>query len=85
VSGIETIVRDRLCQSLSKPAEEAASLDMKAALGDDFGLASLDLIMLMTAVCNEAGVPLTSLGEEDLARLRTPADIVSLLSAKAAA
>jgi len=85
VSGIETIVRDRLCRTLEKPPAEADSLDLERALGDGYGLGSLDLVMLMTEVCAAVGVPLTALDENDIAGLRTPADIVGLLSAKAAA
>jgi acyl carrier protein len=50
-----------------------------------YGLASLDLIMLMTSVCSDAGVPLTRFDEEDIARLRTPSDIVNLLTTKVSA
>lgn len=82
MSNIETIVRLNICNSLQKPAEESGQLDMDASLVYEYGLGSLDLIMLMSAVCTEADVPLTELSEDDVAKLRTPADIVNLLTSK---
>jgi acyl carrier protein len=82
VSDIETIVRQRLCAVLERPAEQSASLNLEEDLSYGYGLGSLDLIMMMSSVCSDAGVPLTELSEDDIGRLRTPADIVSLLTSK---
>jgi len=82
VNNIETIVRLNICNSLQKPVEESGHLDMDRSLVYEYGIGSLDLIMLMSAVCTEADVPLTELSEDDITKLRTPADIVSLLTSK---
>ena len=80
---IETIVRRCLCSALRRPHEQADLLNMDDDLTYGYGLASLDRIVLMSAACLDAGVPLTDLDQDDIAGLRTPADIVHLLSAKA--
>ncbi len=80
---IETIVRRCLCSALGRPHEQAALLNMDDDLTYGYGLASIDRIILMSAACRHAGVPLTLLDQDDLAGLRTPADIVHLLSVKA--
>lgn len=78
---IEKIVRQRLSKALDGQ-DDGTGLNLDEDLGDGYGLSSLDLIMLMSSVCSEAGVPLTELGEDDIARLRTPMDIVDLLTSK---
>jgi acyl carrier protein len=81
VKEIEKIVRQRLSKAVNDQ-DEGRSLNLDDELGDGYGLGSLDLIMLMSSVCSDAGVPLTELSEDDIARLRTPSDIVDLLTAK---
>lgn len=85
MSHIETIVRESLCKTLKRPPSQADELKLEESLAYAYGLTSLDLIMLMTAVCSTAGVPLTEFTEDDIAQVRTPADIVNLLRAKAPA
>ena len=82
MSEVEKIVRDCLCQVLNRPLEQGPELKLDESLTYEFGLGSLDLIMLMSSVCTEAGVPLTELNEDDIGRLRTPSDIVKLLISK---
>lgn len=81
---VEGIVRRCLCQTLSRPENEADRLDLAQHLKLDYGLASLDLIVLMTSVCTAAEVPLTEFSEDDISTLQTPGDIVALLSGKSA-
>lgn len=78
----EGTVRDNLCRLLNRSPGEAQLLNLDADLVYDFGLTSLDMIMMMTSICESAGIALTEFGEEDLARLRTPRDVIDLLSAK---
>lgn len=85
MSDIETIVRRSLCETLKRPPEQAGALDMGASLVYEYGLASLDLVVLMTAVCAAAAVPLTAFTEDDIAKVATPADIVNLLGEKSMA
>jgi acyl carrier protein len=82
MSSVEMIVRERLCKTLKRPPDQLAFLNLSEDLVYGYGLASLDLIMLMTAVCSDAGVALTEFTEEDISRLRTASDIVKLLASK---
>ena len=85
MTDIEFIVRRHLCEVVQRPASEAASLSLDDDLIFDFGLASLDLIVLISGVCETAHVPLTQFGEDDLAKLRSGRDIVNLLVPKVSA
>lgn len=78
----EAIVRENLGRLLNRSPAEAQSLDLDADLAYEFGLTSLDMILMMTSICESAGIALTEFGEEDLAGLRTPRNVVELLSAK---
>ncbi|KWA85854.1 hypothetical protein WL29_12800 [Burkholderia ubonensis] len=82
MTDIESIVRRHLCEVAGRPASDAARLPLDDDLTFDFGLASLELIVLLSGVCDTARVPLTEFGEDDLAKLRTGRDIVNLLAAK---
>jgi acyl carrier protein len=82
MKSVESIVRENLCKSLKRSPEEAGKLNLDGDLVYDFGLASLDRIVLMTSVCGEAQVSLSEFGEDDIGRLRTPRGIIELLISK---
>ena len=82
MSNIEPAVREALSSTLRRPPAEAPTLDLGLNLKFDYGLSSLDLIMMMTAVCGQTGVPLTAFDEDEIAGLETPGDIVRLLKSK---
>jgi acyl carrier protein len=82
VSNIEPAVREALSSTLKRPPADAPKLDLGLNLKFDYGLSSLDLIMMMSAVCNQTGVPLTAFDEDEIADLQTPGDIVQLLQSK---
>lgn len=82
MKSVELIVRENLCKSLKRNPDDAASLNLEGDLVYDFGLGSLDRIVLMTSVCGEANVSLSEFGEDDIGRLRTPRGIIELLVSK---
>jgi acyl carrier protein len=82
MKSVESIVRENLCKSLKRNPAEAAELNLDDNLVYDFGMASLDLIVLMTSVCGEAQVSLSEFGEDDIGRLSTPRGIIELLVSK---
>lgn len=82
MSDIETIVRERLCKTLNRSSDHGSLLNLDESLGLEYGLSSLDLIVLMSSVCTDVDVPLTELSEDDIGALQTPSDIVSLLASK---
>jgi len=48
-------------------------------LFDELGLSSLQLVMLLTQLCEAHGIDLMSLSDTDLRRMRTPGDIAAAL------
>lgn len=82
MTDIEPAVREALASTLRRPPGDAPTLDLAQDLKIDYGLSSLDLIMMMSALCTETGVPLTAFDEDDIAKLQTPGDIVRLLASK---
>ncbi|NRR32707.1 acyl carrier protein [Oxalobacteraceae bacterium] len=81
---IENIVRQNLCTLLQRESSHAASLNLDDDLVYEYGFASIDRIVLMTSICEQAGVALTAFDEDDIGALRTPRAIVQLLSTQTA-
>jgi acyl carrier protein len=78
---LEATVRDRVAQLVEDvPAEE---VDLDTDLADDYGLTSLNKVLLLTLVCDDAGVDLGTFTEHDLAAMRTTGQIISALAAHA--
>jgi acyl carrier protein len=53
--------------------------DMHRRLIEEDGLSSLQLVTFVTTVCEETGLPLTALTEQDIARMKTANDIVTII------
>lgn len=75
---LETIVRHRAAQVLTDvtPGE----LDLGLDLADEYGLTSLNKVLLVTSACEAAGVDLGHFTEQDLAAMRTGTDLVGALA-----
>ncbi|MCR6480870.1 hypothetical protein NU688_32265 [Variovorax sp. ZS18.2.2] len=82
---LEAIVRSNLTKALKQADNPAFQLDMDEDLTYGYGLTSLDMIMLMSSTCAEAGIPLTELAEDDIGKMKTPRDILVTLSTRATA
>ena len=65
--------------------EGAASVEFDADLFADYGLSSLNMVLLMTSVCNETDTSLMHFTEEDIAGLRPARGVANLVSAVARA
>ncbi|MFI7546980.1 acyl carrier protein [Actinoplanes sp. NPDC049599] len=76
---LQTMVRDRIVQVLTDvtPAE----LDMSADLAGQYGLTSLNKVLLVISACDESGVDVAHFTEQDIAAVRSGDDLVSALSA----
>ncbi|TML31691.1 MAG: acyl carrier protein [Actinobacteria bacterium] len=75
---LEATVRERVAQVVEDvPADE---LDLDADLADEYSLTSLNKVLLVTMVCDDADVDLANFTEHDLARMRTTRQIISALS-----
>lgn len=78
---LEGIVRDRVAQVVDDVTPD--ELDLTADLADEYGLTSLNKVLLLTGVCDDADVSLSHFTEQDLATMRTAGDIVAALVAHA--
>lgn len=77
---IERAARDHLTRVLdSGMSPEAVDLDLN--LADGYGLTSLNNVLFLTALCQDAGIALSHLTEQDVARMRTLRDVIDALSA----
>lgn len=64
----------RIC----KPGERLDP-DADTPLADTLGLSSVQLIMLLTQLCDRQGVDLMALSDADLRAMKTPRDIAAAL------
>ena len=76
---MERIVRDRLVEVTDDVTPE--ELDLTADLADEYNLTSLNKVLLLTSVCDDAQVSLSHFTEHDLATMRTAGDVVAALTA----
>ncbi|WP_349369838.1 acyl carrier protein [Salinarimonas sp.] len=68
----------RACVARLMPAV-GPELDLDAHLTEEIGLTSMKLVMLVTALCRELGVGLSSLTEADIAGMTTGRGVVERL------
>jgi acyl carrier protein len=76
---LSTIVSRNVTTLLDRPALNVQAIDLDADLLSHYGLTSLNMVMLLTLVCEEAKIDLTRITEDDLSRLHTAQDIVTLM------
>jgi acyl carrier protein len=75
---VESMV-EKCCRELLGTMRQEEPIDMHRRLVEDYGLSSLQLVTLVTTVCEESGLPLTVLTERDIARMKTAGDIVAII------
>ena len=80
MNDIEATV-ERCYRELLGVARRDEPLDVHRRLVEDDGFSSLQLITFVTTVCEDSGLPLTALTEQDIARMKTPGDIIAILRA----
>ena len=76
--GLETLVRSSLA-SVIDTGTPAAELDPDVDLADGYGLTSLNKVLFLTGVCDDAQVDLAVFTEPDVAAMRTLRDVVTAL------
>ena len=77
MSDLQSIVKRNLAELLDIDIERIA---LDASLSDEYGLTSLNLVVLVTTLCDETGTPVFNFTDEDIANLRTPRDVVTLFA-----
>ncbi|EDW2055564.1 acyl carrier protein [Salmonella enterica subsp. enterica] len=76
---LESIARQKLAAVLTSPAE-IGPLDANANMRDTYGLTSLNKILFITSLCQEAEINLAGLTEDDLAHMNTLGDVIRILA-----
>jgi acyl carrier protein len=76
---VEEAARNRLAESVD--GVPAADIDLDRSMADDYGLTSLNKVLLLTALCEDTGVGLSNFTEQDVARMRTLRDVVDAFEA----
>lgn len=76
---LEATVRDRVARVLDDVTP--GDLDMTADLTEEYGLTSLNKVLLVMSACDESGVDVGHFAEEDIAAIRSGADLKAALAA----
>ena len=77
MSDLQSIVKRNLAELLDIDIDRIA---LDASLSDEYGLTSLNLVVLVTTLCDETGTPVFNFTDEDIANLRAPRDVVTLFA-----
>ena len=77
MSDLQSIVKRNLAELLDIDIDRIA---LDASLSDEYGLTSLNLVVLVTTLCDETGTPVFNFTDEDIANLRTLRDVVTLFA-----
>ena len=73
IASIKKIIKERIVNKNIEP---------NMLLQEDLGLSSLDMISLITELCDELKIDITLLSDLDLASMGTVDDITNILSSK---
>lgn len=74
---IEAMARRNLARLLQEVPPE--DIDPDGDMVNEYGLTSLNMVLFLTAMCNESGVGVSNFTEQDLADMRTMRDVTSRL------
>lgn len=75
---VEPIV-ERCLRDVLGPERARGGCDLRRRLAEDWGLSSMQLVMLVTTVCEEAGLPLTAFTERDIRSIKTAYDLIGVV------
>jgi hypothetical protein len=75
---LERAARDHLTRVI-EPGIVPETIDLDVDLVDGYGLTSLNKVLFLTALCEDANVALTHFTEQDVARMRTLRDVTTAL------
>jgi acyl carrier protein len=76
---IETVAREGLA-SVVEARVAPADLDPDLDMADDYGLTSLNKVVFLMSVCDDAEVSVSAFTEADVAAMRTLRDVVTALA-----
>jgi hypothetical protein len=75
-----TAITDEFCRVV--PGIDGTELELDADMVDRYGLTSLNKVVFLSSACTTTGVSLAAFTEQDLAELRTLADVAAALRAR---
>jgi len=79
MSELSNIISRNVTILLDRSALNGQAINLDADLLGHYGLTSLNMVLLITSVCEETETDLTKITEDDLSRLHTARDIIALL------
>lgn len=77
---IGVIAKNNLVQLIDIDAD---SIDMDVNIFDEYGLTSLNLVILITNICEETNTPVFNFTDNDIGNLRTLRDVVTMFATAA--
>ncbi|QAU45221.1 acyl carrier protein [Bradyrhizobium guangzhouense] len=77
MSNLQSTVKRNLADLLDVDVDRIA---LDANLSDEYGLTSLNLVLLVTSLCEETGIPVFNFTDKDIANLKTPRDVVTMFA-----
>lgn len=80
MSNLQSTVERKLAEILDVDVDRIA---LDADLSEEYGLTSLNLVLLVTSLCEETGTPIFTFTDKDIAGLKTGRDIVTLFASAA--
>lgn len=80
MSDLQSTVKRNLAQLIDLDTD---LIDLDGVLADEYGLTSLNLVVLVTTLCEETGTPVFSFTDNDIANLRSARDVVNLFATAA--
>ena len=78
MANLEMVVRNTFGTTLSRDPD---TINMNAALSDEYAITSLQMVIIVTTICEECNIPLTLLTEKDIESMVTPNAVISILQA----
>jgi acyl carrier protein len=77
---IESIVKTNLTKLIDI---DVSRIDIDLNIFDDYSLTSLNLVIMITNICDETDIPVFKFTDTDIANLRTLRDVVTMFTTAA--
>ena len=81
---VEAAVRRAVSRQLKSAELPPETIALDGSLSDQYGMTSMRMVLLVTSLCDEAGISLSAFTDRDLVGLNTSRDVMQLLAAATA-
>ncbi len=75
---IEASLHRQLSRLLGPKLGADQKIELDRSLAEHYGLTSMKMVLLVTALCEDTGVGLERFTEQDLAAMRTPRQVIDI-------